>query len=85
MFVIVNTLHSVSYPNVCSRGGKKIFFSFTHFRFFDWNSLIRLAKDGVTRKSKQKLINMCIAHVHVGAPSDEELKEMVRIWVYISS
>ena len=67
------------------KGREKIFFSFTHFWFFDWNSLIRLAKDGVTRKSKQKLINMCIAHAHVGAPNDEELKEMVRIWVYITS
>lgn len=75
----------VSLILMSARVEEKNFFSFTHFRFCNWNSLIRLAKDGVTTKNKQKFINMCIAHIHVGAPNDEELKGMVRIWVYIPS
>ena len=56
-------------------------FSFTHFRISSWNPR-RLTKTDKQEKNKQKFVNMCIAHVHKGAPSDENLKGVVRTWAH---
>lgn len=41
----------------------------------------RLAKE-INRKKTNRTYR-CITHVHMGAPSDEQLKEVARTWLYI--
>lgn len=68
-----------------SVGKEKNFFPSTHLRFFSWGPINQTGQRQTSKTKMNRSLVTCIVHVHMGAPSNEEAKRVVRTQAYISS